>query len=168
MSVIVEKHQKPTRIAFCGSMASGKSYSSQILASKLDLAVKSIAKPIKEIVAEIGKSDRSSHILVGMVGRHISPDYWIDHLLKRIPDEVIVDDVRFANEAKKLKENGFTLIYLDLPWYTRFKRLQRRSENYSDIEWFAHESEYSLQDFKDFDYICKSEKEVNQLIEKLL
>ena len=169
MSIIVEKYTQPTKIAFCGSMGSGKSYAANLLSQKTNLQVMSIAKPIKEIVTEMGKSDRASHIMVGMVGRYVAPDTWIDKLLARVPDEVIIDDVRFPNECNKLKEAGFTLIHLNVPWHKRFARIEKRSEDLNaHIRWFAHESERALENYNSFDYVCATEEEVDKIIDKLV
>ena len=159
------------KVAFCGSMGSGKTYASKLLCERTQVEVLSIAKPIKEIVTRIGHGDRASHIMVGMVGRLLSPNVWIDALMESIPDgNVVVDDIRFENEAIALKRAGFVLVYLNTPWHVRFKRVQKRTDDLSaHIQWFAHESEVAPEkiDKKLFDYVCESEEDVTNVINKI-
>jgi hypothetical protein len=56
-------------------------------------------------------------------GRYISPDIWVDFLLKEVEtkqkedvDAVVITDCRFVNEAKKLREQGFEIWRLIRPY----------------------------------------------------
>lgn len=177
MSVIVNKEKSSLRVAFCGSMGSGKTYASNLIREKAEVRVLSIAKPIKEIVSDMGHSDRASHIMVGMVGRQLSPNVWIDRLMDRIKKyessgvtNFVVDDVRFENEALALQHAGFVLVYLNTPWHVRFQRIRERTDDLSaHVQWFAHESEVSPEtmDKKLFDYICESEEDVGNVINEI-
>lgn len=173
MSIVKNNFEIPkTKVAFCGSMGSGKTYASNQLQLKTNAKIMSLARPIKNLVSRMNLNDpgRGEHIMVGMVGREINKNIWVEKLLTRIEGDVIVDDVRFENEAKLLKENGFTIIYLNVPWHVRFKRVLKRSENLKDhIQYFAHESETSCEsiDKRLFDYICTTEAQVDEVIENL-
>ena len=180
MSVINTKtvEKKPLRIAFCGAMGSGKTFASNLIKSQQDVKVLSVAKPIKEIVMDMGHKGRSAHIMVGMVGRQIDNNVWVDKLMERITayetagkKNIVVDDVRFQNEAKTLKEAGFTIVYLNTPWYVRYRRIRERTDDLTQhVKWFAHPSETAPEkiDRKHFDFICSTEEEVEKVINNLL
>lgn len=175
MSVVRNIKEKSYRIAFCGSMGSGKTYASNLVVSQLAHCKKmSFATPIKDIVAQFNKSDRASHIMVGMVGRSLDPDVWVKDLKKRLSrmsGNIVVDDIRYENEAKMLKEEGFTIVYLNTPWHVRFKRIRERSDNYLDhIQHFNDPSEVACEsiDKSYFDYVWSLPSDVDDGIDKLL
>ncbi|MBH45078.1 MAG: hypothetical protein CMC93_00500 [Flavobacteriaceae bacterium] len=173
MSIVKNNFEVPTtKVAFCGSMGSGKTYASTQLQLKTNAKIMSIARPIKELVSRMNLKDagRGEHIMVGTVGRSIDNNIWINKLIARIDGDVIVDDVRFENEAKVLKENGFTIIYLNVPWHVRFKRVLKRSDDLRDhIQYFANESETACEtiDKRLFDYVCTTESQVDEVIENM-
>lgn len=180
MSVIKRREeiiQSPIRIGFCGSMGSGKTYASNELRNSVsDAKVLSISTPIKQIVLNMGKEGRASHIMVGMCGRHIDEDVWVKKVMKSIDETpilcpIIVDDIRFENEAVALKNAGFTLVYLNTPWAVRFKRILTRSSDLNEhVQWFGHESEVAPEniDKKHFDYICTNEEDVKSVIDTIV
>lgn len=180
MSVINTKtvEKEPLKVAFCGAMGSGKTFAANIIKSQKEVNIVSIAKPIKEIVLDMGHKGRSAHIMVGMVGRQIDNNVWVEKLMERIgayeaagKKDLVVDDVRFQNEAKALKEAGFTIIYLNTPWHVRYQRIRERTDDLNEhIEWFAHPSEVAPEkiDRKYFDFICSAEEEVEKVVNKLL
>jgi dephospho-CoA kinase len=157
-------------------MGSGKTYAANELSNRVQAKTMSISKPIKEIVSDMGHTGRASHIMVGTVGRQINRRLWIDKMMERIDKHkntgtnIVVDDVRFENEAKTLKDAGFTLVYLDMPWHVRFQRIRERTDDLNEhIQWFAHPSEVALEtvDKSYFDFICKKEEDVDSVIEDL-
>lgn len=178
MSVIRTQKNPSIKVAFCGSMGSGKTYAANELLQKIDAKMLSIAKPIKEIVSDMGHTGRASHIMVGTVGRQIDRRIWIDKLMERIEkyresgaENIIVDDVRFKNEAETLKEAGFYLVYLNTPWHVRFQRIRERTDDLNaDIQWFAHPSEIALEtvDMSYFDFVCTNEDDVHGVINDLI
>ncbi len=179
MSVISMKEKIPTlKIAFCGAMGSGKTFAANLIKSQQDVNVLSIAKPIKEIVTDMGHKGRSAHIMVGMVGRQVDDNVWVNNLMDRIDSHekagrtnLVVDDIRFQNEAKALKEAGFTIVYLNTPWHVRFQRIQERTDDLTQhIQWFAHSSETAPEkiDRKYFDFICSTEKDVETVVNNLI
>ena len=179
MSVITTKQKvhQGLRIALCGSMGAGKTYAANQLKIITDGHIISIAKPIKEIVSSMDLKGRTSHIMVGMVGRQCDSEVWINKCIESIEayeaagkDNIIVDDVRFENEARALKEIGFTIIYLDTPWYIRFQRTREREEDLNvHAKWFAHESEIApaLIDKGVFDYICQTTEKTEEVIKSI-
>lgn len=174
MSIVRTQETKSVKVAFCGSMGSGKTYAANELKNKVEAKVLSIAKPIKEIVSDMGQTGRASHIMVGTVGRQINHDIWIEQLMERIEkyktcgvENIIVDDVRFENEAKALKEAGFVLVYLNTPWHVRFQRIRERTDDLTEhIQWFAHPSEVALEhvDKAYFDFICNKDDDIHEVI----
>jgi cytidylate kinase len=110
--------------------------------------------------------------MVGMVGRHIDNDVWVKKMksrLKRVHN-VIVDDVRFENEVKMLKEEGFTIIYLNTPWHVRFKRIRERSTYLEHVQYFNDPSEIACEniDKKYFDYVWSTPSEVDEGLKNLI
>ncbi len=180
MSVISVKHDDTPsiKVAFCGAMGSGKTFASNLIKTQCDVSVVSIAKPIKEIVMDMGHKGRSAHIMVGTVGRQIDNNVWVDKLMERITayetagkNNLVVDDVRFQNEAKALKEAGFTIVYLNTPWHVRYQRIRERTDDLTQhVKWFAHPSETAPEkiDRKYFDFICSTEEEVTKVVNNLL
>lgn len=178
MSIIRTQQPESVKVAFCGPMGSGKTYASNELKNKVEAKVLSIAKPIKEIVSDMGHTGRASHIMVGTVGRQINNDIWIEKLMQRIDkynacniENIIVDDVRFENEAKALKKAGFVLVYLNTPWHVRFQRIRERTDDLTEhIQWFAHPSEVALEHVEKayFDFICNNEDDIHKVIEHFI
>ena len=138
MSVIVndsqtmsEFHFKPQRVAFAGSMGSGKSFAAKKLKTHytdidsimgVNTRILSLATAIKNLVFGNDLFDnRDGYQLVGTVGRTIDPESWVTILEKQIDlipskSNIIVDDVRYENEVIALRDLGFTIVYMDAPW----------------------------------------------------
>jgi len=117
------------RIAFAGQSRSGKdeaiSYlSKQIQTSwiKLHIAdeIYSIARRIKgDDIINTDPKDRRLLQDIGMAGRRHDPDVWIDNLCQTIDqfdyyrtENIFITGIRFENEVKKLRQQGFTVILL--------------------------------------------------------
>jgi hypothetical protein len=51
---------------------------------------------------------------IGTLGRRIDPDLWVDMLKFSLPfgahDKVVIDDLRFKNEARFLRANDYTIV----------------------------------------------------------
>ena len=69
--------------------------------------------------------------------REIKEDVWLDYLIQSADDWqkdnigiVVIDDVRFKNEVKKLKDNGWTLIKLEITDSLQKERLQKTYEDW--------------------------------------
>lgn len=197
MSVIVndsqtmsEFHFKPQRVAFAGSMGSGKSFAAKKLKSHytdidsimgVNTRILSLATAIKNLVFGNDLFDnRDGYQLVGTVGRTIDPESWVTILEKQIdliPDEanIIVDDVRYENEVIALRDLGFTIVYMDAPWDVRLKRIAERlktkSPQFHDfVGWFTHESEVQLQELPAsiFDHIIKDNAALKQFVSETM
>lgn len=109
------------RIGVMGCMGSGKTrWANEYAKSHPTAKVMSIAEPVKMIARDLfgmeGK-DRSLLQAIGTAFRRIDEDVWVNHLLSKLDPRdncVVVDDVRFRNEAEILKRNGFMLLYMDV------------------------------------------------------
>jgi len=134
------------RIAFTGAAGSGKSTCARYLARKYNFHRLSFANALKDICQELFglgdlviKSDRERQLLqkFGVMVRELDEDAWLrpiaEQLSRGVPDDsYVLDDCRFNNEAKFLKDNGFKIIQL--------KRERRILEG--DVA--AHESERGI------------------------
>ena len=157
------------RIAFAGPMASGKSTMAKIISQKYDCDIHSFANPVKEIAKHtfgMIKKDRNLLQIIGMTGRAIDPNTWTNKLVQNISNchHVCVDDLRFANECRILKENGFIIIYLDIPKDIRIQRIKKIYKDQADkhISAMGHVSEQ--EPCKQYaDYIL-NEKETNAIL----
>ena len=134
---------KPIRsiIGIVGPKNSGKSEAAKYIANSKGYTVKSIATPIKQILSIIGIPNKNlfgtnedkNELLPGFnttarkllqytgteFGRDsLHKDVWIDILIKNLDPNTsyVIDDVRFINEAKKIKALGGILIGLSRPW----------------------------------------------------
>ena len=87
--------------------------------------------------------------IVGQAFRDVDEDYWIKCLQKYMVPEVcyIIDDVRYPNEAQWIKDSkGLVGLVISMvpPAIADEGRLQ------------SHESEVSLDDFKDWNFVLHS------------
>jgi hypothetical protein len=96
---------------------------------------------------------------------HHWDDVWIRYLIRQMDyhichteelaggglDLQMVDDMRFPNEAKELKQAGFLLVYIAVPRSVRQERLGYTDRQMSECE--AHISETALDEFEDWDMV---------------
>lgn len=129
------------KIAICGKMASGKTTVAQSLEG---FQVLSLAGEVKRVGRELfGMKDKDRPLLqqIGMKMREIRESVWLDVLIRESNRQelygysVVCDDVRFVNEAKTLKENGWVLIKLDIDDDLQKKRLQNTYPDDWKIHW---------------------------------
>lgn len=130
------------RIAFSGLAGAGKSTFRDALVAQGFRPI-SIAEPIKvlgDAVADalgIPKTKfarRKIYQAIGRGGRTITPTYWLDQLIARehldgdFDDRgVVLDDVRFPNEANLLRDLcGFTIVQVTCPTDERIRRMAHR------------------------------------------
>lgn len=93
----------------------------------LDEARTALMNGWKEAI-ETSSTDRELYQRIGTdCGRAVDPNIWIRYFLKNLPSgNVVVDDVRFLNEAEALGNAGFFLVRLDPPAEARKRRLLER------------------------------------------
>lgn len=118
-------HPRSLRVAFGGRMQVGKTTAARHLEERHGFVRLALADPIKEIARAMGwdgaKDARGRRLLqeVGDVGRRYDPAVWLDRLAARVEAagerRIVVDDVRLAPEADRLREMGFRLARVDRP-----------------------------------------------------
>ena len=128
------------KIGICGKMASGKTTIAEYL-TILDepFEIISMAGEVKRVGRELfgmTKKDRPLLQQIGMKMREIRESVWLDAVIlqSKNHDFVVCDDVRFINEAKNLKDDGWLLVKLDISEDLQKQRLQ---DTYGD-EWKVH------------------------------
>jgi hypothetical protein len=120
------------KIGFSGQQNSGKTYLTNMMVITLgytqsEYEILKLAEPVYKISDYIyyilGKDKVKNRRLLQFIGTEIGrelfdKDIWINVLLDKInesdKDVIFVDDIRFKNELKKLRENGF-LVYRVVP-----------------------------------------------------
>tara|TARA_R100000808_G_scaffold19315_1_gene41967 strand:- start:11 stop:586 length:576 start_codon:yes stop_codon:yes gene_type:complete len=130
-------------IGLTGRKGCGKSSVGAILAHNYDFHVRSFASPIKEMLVAMGipknyiydrdykekpvpgfgKSARYMMQALGTeFGRHlVHPDVWIRALKNKLDDlkgDVVIDDVRFENEANMIHAYGGMILRIERPHTT--------------------------------------------------
>ena len=128
------------KIAICGKMASGKTTLANRLCNEENYTRLSLAGMVKEVAYTLfnmkpENKDRKLLQQIGMKMREIRPMVWIDYVIEDSKEYecVVVDDVRFINEVKQFKENGWTLVKLEITDEIQKSRLQN---TYDD--WESH------------------------------
>ena len=165
------------RIAFGGRMGAGKStlareisqfYSTRGVNFKTD----SFAEGVREVARDLfgmTRKDRGLLISIGNKMREIDPDVWAKRVVRGFDggDEgggdgevggekyCLVDDLRYPNEARYLREAGFILVYLDIDRETQLERLQKTyPSTWKDhVEYLDHFTENGPDSGIDFDLI---------------
>jgi len=131
----VNQNGDPAIIGFAGKARSGKDTAGKYLVDTYQFQHYYFAKPLKEgvnkmfnlteeqiknkekVVEPWGKSPRELYQLLGTdVARKIDPNVWIKNaemFLKRCSGfSVAITDVRFANEAKWIRDKGGVVVFL--------------------------------------------------------
>ena len=110
------------KVAFGGIMGAGKSSAAQYLAEKFGGKVISFADPIYSIMYHAQsvagfapEKDRGFLQTVGDWGRARDPDVWVKVILARsaeLHSSVFIGDIRYENEFRALKREGWTCVKL--------------------------------------------------------
>jgi len=139
------------KVAICGPMASGKTTLADYLVEhhgfvKLSFAagVKAMGEKIVDALIEeglvspeaAGKKHRGVLQAIGAEGRRLRPTIWIEDALTQAEnhEKVVIDDMRYINEAKLAHEQGFVNLRLCISENLQKSRLQR---TYPD-DWERH------------------------------
>ena len=117
------------RVAIIGKLGSGKTTFADSL-SKYGYVKMSFAKKLKDIVIELfpesdKSGDKNRHLLQSLAEKikEIDENVWVHY----------IDDCRFYNEYKALKDIGFKFIYLDYSDDIILDHLMKRYPlNYND------------------------------------
>lgn len=107
------------RIAFGGKMGSGKDTAASYLSQRYHGSIRSFAAPLYDILhyaqQVCGFKEEKDRKFLQFVGtewaRSHDPDIWIKIALNEpTPGNIFISDVRFENELKALKEDGWTCV----------------------------------------------------------
>ncbi len=126
------------KIAVCGKMASGKTTLADWFVEHHDFQKISLAAKVKSIAADLfGMVHKDRRLLqqIGMKMREIREDVWIDYLINHDGDNLIVDDVRFINEAEKLKAAGWTILRINIDDELQKERLKVTYPDDWEVHW---------------------------------
>jgi dephospho-CoA kinase len=148
-------------IGIIGGLGSGKSTIANYLFENYGYQKMSLADPMRQIARDIfnihDKTDSRYRVLMQKLGtdwfRSFDPDVWVKYLKRRINNVtweykgIVVDDVRFLNEAEALLDWGWTLLYLDCPVEIRKQRCLSRDGNF-DEKALEHQSEKEAEQIK--------------------
>ena len=169
------KDGKPAVIGFAGKAHAGKDIAGKYLVDKYYFKHYYFAKPLKEgcnkmfnlsdeqirnkekVIEPWGKSPRELYQLLGTdVARTIDPNVWVKNAemfyKNAIGFSVVITDVRFANEAKWIRDKGGIVVYIN--------RQQK------EIEANNHSSENGLSG-KDVDVYIENDGTINDLYEQV-
>jgi hypothetical protein len=137
------RRMRPLLIGFCGPAGAGKTFAANHLAARFGYSRVRFAGPLKAMMRALGLSEeetdggakeRPSALLGGKTARHamqtlgtewgrqqIDPELWVRAwalAAARFLDQglpVVVDDVRFANEAAAIWRRKGVLVRIDRP-----------------------------------------------------
>lgn len=158
------------RIAIGGKMGTGKSSISDFLAKCFQFKQYSFAAKLKEIASDLFDMEVKDRVLLQMLGseiRNMKVDAWANFVMKRInaeaPLRVVIDDMRYLNEADILKEHGFVLIKLYTPAFLVKKRHIAGFNQQTN----AHPSEVEI-DAIDIDYAIDTSGTLEQAYRKVM
>ena len=144
-------------IAFSGRRGNGKTAAAKYLEKNYAFKTASFATPLKEMAEQmfpgISKANkeekflgfewtpRQFYIALGGFMRYWDEDYWVNKLLLNLPrgKYVVIDDLRFKNEAKILRSMG--------TYITRLNRCDKDRPYPYDAEIDNDISETNLNDF---------------------
>lgn len=165
------------RIAFGYKARSGKDTAAEYLQKQYGGEIFKFAQPIYDIMKAAHKiagidtfKDTKMLTWVGTDwGRSINEDLWVNNCLDRIHEATqkgcylsgepfvenfYITDMRFPNEAKALKNNGFLLVKID--------RDSRPNETRA-----THESENALNNFTGWDMVIKNNDTLENFYQEL-
>lgn len=142
-----------TRIAFAGRAGVGKTSAAKYLVDEQNFVKMALADKLKEICKDLwpqqfenGHKPRKLLQYIGSEGiRSYDPDVWVNYLVRQMKEGVnyTVDDVRFLNEAKILKDSGFIIVRIDGP--CRIEMPEGTTHHVSETEIDKIEPDFILQ-----------------------
>ena len=119
------------KIALTGKMCSGKTFITEQLVGKYDLKKFSFGGKVKEIATDLFSMEGKDRLLLQNLAdkmKLIDQDIWAKYVMTQIAeqDNIIIDDLRFKNEHKFLREKGFIIIRLIVDENIRIDRLKKK------------------------------------------
>lgn len=159
-------------IGISGKMYSGKTSAATVLMGMYPFIRMPFAGGLKEIVARIfgvpvDGPDKDRELLQWFgtdICRAKDPDCWARMLVRDwkmggMPP-IIVDDVRFPNEADILKANGFYLMRLEVSQEAQERRALRQGTAW-DPDKATHQSEVALDDYNGWDLVINADLDLD-------
>lgn len=160
------------RIAFSGSIGCGKTTIAKLFSERLGYFKLSFADEIREEASAIhgipielfSGSEKENYrqmlIDIGESERELDKDHWVKPLLKKVrkmkDKRVVIDDVRFSHEAKRLRTRyNFVVIRLEssyertLDYLTRIRGLseeqaEQRLHDAPESSFSSHDADFSV------------------------
>lgn len=139
------------KIAITGKMCSGKTYITEQLIKEFGFTKFSFGEKVKDIAKTLFTMQGKDRLLLQNVAdkiKEIDHDVWAKYTLAQIGDNdnVIIDDLRFENEHKYLRQQKFIIIRLIVDENIRLDRLKHKYPNtYNEhISGFSHNSEQDI------------------------
>lgn len=143
-------------IGFCGKAGAGKTTSAKFLQHHyVDAPILSFADAVKKIALAMGwrgdkglKGRRLLQLLGTECGRCcIDENLWLNKVIEqaRYYNIIIIDDVRFMNEALWIKEHGHLVQIIGREETVEVSRIQKIL-NYFQFKTFTHPSEYGIKE----------------------
>ena len=149
------------KIAVCGRMRSGKDTFANRLVEEYGFKEFKFSKGINEIInkyfpehAFSEKKPRKHQQFIGQGMRQLDENVWIDYTLSYVEEylaengddaDVVISDLRQENEARILKDNGFTIVNVYAFDDIRLQRIIDAGDVFAE-ETFCHETEISVDD----------------------
>jgi hypothetical protein len=138
-------------------MCSGKTYNARYLVNGGSFVKIALADKLKAIAYDLygleGKDGHSRALLQGLGDdlRKWDEDVFIKTVLRKVqaienqryPPRIVVDDVRFVNEASAFLNAGFTLVHVICEEHERLRRIQELYPN-TNMESLNHTSEQQV------------------------
>lgn len=143
------------KIGLVGEFRSGKDTVGDYLRSEYSFKSTYFAKSLYDVCRSLfpkrfeeGNKPRKLLQDAGSAMRQIDVNVWINKTIQEInemgSDQIVVTDVRYPNEAERLRQEGFTLIKIVSPLEKRIERSIVDSGSFSVTD-TQHESEKQVQ-----------------------
>lgn len=149
------------KIAVCGRMRSGKDTIANRLVEEYGFKEFKFSLGINEIInkyfpehAFSEKRPRKHQQFIGQGMRQLDKDVWVNYTLSYVEEylaehggnaDVVISDLRQENEARILRQNGFTIVNVYAFDDIRLQRIIDAGDVFAE-ETFCHETERSVDD----------------------
>ena len=162
------------KIAICGPICSGKTYLSDYLQNNYNLRKYAFGDKVKEIANDLFNMKYKNRKLLQTIAdkmREIDKNIWAKYVIQQIEhlDNIIIEDLRFVNEAKYLQTLGFIIIKLSIDKNTQYVRLK---ETYpttfqEHVDNLNHNSEQNFNSIQ-VDYTISSDLHLLDKVDSIL